>query len=323
MASSKIKMIAKRVLFLLISFCLSSGLAQTPPAIAGIRGGTFPDKWITGGPYCVEVPDWQVHEYNEDLFIIRESGCTDAEKPFLYLFFGKDRAMLQDTGAGPAETKRVVTAVISAWLKAHNRPSIPLVVAHSHSHGDHIAGDSQFKGLPAVTMVPLTVPGTAEFFGVRNWPTDTGQIDLGDRILDVIPIPGHDVLSLALYDRQTGILFTGDSLYPGRIYVKDFEAFRASTQRLVDFTHDRIVTHVLGCHIEQSITPYVDYPIGTRYAPYEAPAALSRAHLLEMNEALKDMNVSRDRKLLRDFTIWPIDAQHPFPHPHSVPNGKI
>jgi hypothetical protein len=33
-----------------------------------------------------------------------ESGCTDYEKPFLYLFFGKERAMLEDSGSGPAET---------------------------------------------------------------------------------------------------------------------------------------------------------------------------------------------------------------------------
>ena len=310
-------MTATRVLLLLLS--VGSGFAQAPPAIAGIRGGTFPDKWITGGPKCVEVPDWQVHEYNEDLYIIRESGCTDPEKPFLYLFFGKDRAMLQDTGSGPAETARAVNGVIAKWLKAHNRDAIPLVVMHSHSHGDHIAGDSQFKTLPGVTMVPLTVAGTAQFFAIKTWPTDIGQIDLGDRLIDIIPIPGHDTLSLALYDRQTGILITGDSLYPGRIYVKDFDAFKTSTQRLVDFTRDRIVTHILGCHIEQSTTPYVDYQIGTAYSPYELPLALSRAHLLEMNDTLQEMKASRDRKLLRDFTIWPIDPQHPFPHPAKKP----
>jgi glyoxylase-like metal-dependent hydrolase (beta-lactamase superfamily II) len=168
-------------------------------------------------------------------------------------------------------------------------------------------------------MVPLTVAGTAQFFAIKTWPTDIGQIDLGDRLIDIIPIPGHDTLSLALYDRQTGILITGDSLYPGRIYVKDFDAFKTSTQRLVDFTRDRIVTHILGCHIEQSTTPYVDYQIGTAYSPYELPLALSRAHLLEMNDTLQEMKASRDRKLLRDFTIWPIDPQHPFPHPAKRP----
>ena len=69
------------------------------------------------------------------------------------------------------------------------------------------------------------VAGTQEFFGIRKWPEDIGQIDLGGRVIDVIPIPGHDTLSIALYDRQTGILFSGDSLYPGRVFVRDFDAF--------------------------------------------------------------------------------------------------
>lgn len=261
----------------------------------------------------MEVPDWQIQQYNEDLFILRESGCTDYEKPFLYLFFGKQSALLEDTGSGPAETARAVHGVMSRWLKRNKRESIPLVVVHSHSHGDHIAGDSQFQSMKDVTMVPLTVEGTQAFFGIQRWPEDIGKIDLGDRIIDVIPIPGHDTLSLALYDRQTGILFSGDSLYPGRIFVRDFDAFTRSNQRLVDFTRGKIVNHILGCHVEQSTTPYIDYPVGTAYQPFEVPLQMSRAHLLEMNDALQQMKGSKERLFLRDFTIWPIDAQHPFP----------
>jgi hydroxyacylglutathione hydrolase len=282
---------------------------------AKLRGGQLPQKWITGGPNCMEIPDWQIQQYNEDLFILRESGCTDYEKPFLYLFFGKDRALLEDTGSGPAETERAVHGVMARWLKRNKRDSIPLVVTHSHSHGDHIAGDSQFQGRKEVTMVPLTVEATQAFFGIRNWPDDIGKIDLGDRVIDVIPIPGHDTLSIALFDRQTGILFTGDSLYPGRIFVRDFDAFVRSNQRLVDFTRGKTVTHILGCHVEQSTTPYVDYPVGTAYHPAEVPLQMSRAHLLEMNDALQHMKGSRERMFLRDFTIWPVDAQHPFPDP--------
>jgi hydroxyacylglutathione hydrolase len=280
---------------------------------AQVRGGELPQKWITGGPNCMQIPDWQIHQYNEDLFILRESGCTDPEKPFLYLFFGKERAMLEDTGSGPAETARAVQGVIARWLKRNKRDSIPLVVMHSHSHDDHIAGDGQFRGMRDVTMVPLTVAGTQAFFGIRNWPEDIGKIDLGDRIIDVIPIPGHDTLSIALYDRQTGILFTGDSLYPGRIFVRDFNAFVQSNQRLVDFTHGKTVTHILGCHVEQSTTPYLDYPVGTAYQPSELPLQMSRAHLLEMNDALQQMKGSRERMFLSEFTIWPLDERHPFP----------
>jgi len=278
-----------------LAFC------QAPePDGAGVRAGTLPGHWITGGPNCVEVPDWQVHQYNEDFYILRESGCTNYEKPFLYLIFGRDRVMLEDTGAGKPETARAVNAVIESWCKRNKRPSIPLVVTHSHSHGDHVAGDAQFS-----SVVPLTQEGTAKFFAIANWPESIGQIDLGERVLDVIPIPGHDALSVAFYDRQTGILLTGDSLYPGRLYVRDFPEFVRSTQRLVDFTNGKIIAHVLGTHIEQAAAPYRDYKVGTAYQPEEHELPLTRGTLLELNEALHAMNGQPRRMAFRDFTIWP------------------
>src|SRR5260221_14126006 len=55
---------------------------------AGLKPGTLAEPWQTGGPNGLPVPDWQVHEYNEDFYIPRESGCVHFEKPFLYLIFG-------------------------------------------------------------------------------------------------------------------------------------------------------------------------------------------------------------------------------------------
>jgi len=281
-------------------------MAQAPqPDGAGVQPGTFPAHWITGGPDRASVPPWQVHAYNDDFYILRESGCTNYEKPFLYLIFGSDKVLLEDTGAGKSDAARVVGEVIGKWLAAKHRDSIPLIVAHSHSHGDHVAGDAGFHTMPNATMVPLTVDGTREFYSIDSWPEGVGQIDLGNRVLDVIPIPGHDALSIAFYDRRTGILLTGDSLYPGRLYVRDFPAFRRSTQRLVDFTRGKIVAHILGTHIEQMSTPYKDYPVGTKYQPEEHELALSRGHLLELNEALDAMKDKPVRYALRDFTIWP------------------
>jgi hydroxyacylglutathione hydrolase len=39
----------------------------------------------------------------------------------------------------------------------------------------------------------------------------------------------------------------------------------AGSSRLVDFTQGKIVTHLLGNHIEQTRTAYLDYPVGTIY----------------------------------------------------------
>lgn len=283
-----------------VAFC------QAPePDGAGVRAGSLPAKWITGGPNCVEVPDWQVQEYNDDFYILRESGCTNYEKPFLYLIFGKDRVLLEDTGAGKPETLRIVNTVIESWCKRNGRETIPLLVTHSHSHGDHKAGDAQFVSRPNTSMVPLTVDGTAQAFGIAKWPETVGSVDLGGRVIDVVPIPGHDVLSIAFYDRQTGILLTGDSLYPGRLYVRDFPAFVKSTARLVEFTQGKVVAHVLGTHIEQAATPYKDYVVGTKYQPEEHALPLTRGTLLELNEGLKTMGTTPKRMAFRDFTIWP------------------
>jgi hydroxyacylglutathione hydrolase len=285
--------------------CLYSSAQAPEPNGAGMRAGTLPRSWRTGGPSCENVPKWQIHEYNPDLYILRENGCVNPEKPFLYLFFGREKALLIDTGAGKTDVEAAVSSVIQKWSLANHRQPPPLIVGHSHSHDDHVAGDAQFLARANTTMIPLTVEGTGKFFGIAHWPADTGHIELGDRTIDVIPIPGHDTLSVAYYDRQTGLLFTGDSLYPGRLYVIDFQSFVASTERLVRFTDGKIVTHILGCHIEQARTPYLDYKVGTKYQPDEHPLELGRAELLELNEALKNMKTPK-RAAFRDFTIWPM-----------------
>ena len=277
----------------------------------GVEPGTFPSSWITGGPNCLEVPDWQIHEYNADLYILRQSGCVNYEKPFLYLFFGKERALLIDTGAGASDADAVTQKLIAKWMKRKQRAAIPLVVAHTHAHGDHTAGDKGFDGMPGTSLIPATVDAAQKAFGIQKWPEDMGSIDLGDRVIDVIPIPGHQPAHVAYYDRRTGILHTGDHLYPGRLYVSDFPAYLASTRRLVEFTASRPVAHVVGCHIEQSATPFVDYPVGTTYQPNEHGPTLGRGHLLELLAGLEAMNGKPVRALFRDFTIWPREPRPP------------
>src|SRR5882724_11994899 len=147
----------KHILFgsLVLAASFAGGAYAAQGDGMGLQPGALPTSWITGGPNCATVPDWQIHEYNEDFYILRESGCTNYEKPFLYLLFGKDRALLEDTGAGKSDAAQVVSELIAKWCALKGRTSIPLVVAHSHSHGDHIAGDPDFRGMANIAMVPL------------------------------------------------------------------------------------------------------------------------------------------------------------------------
>jgi hydroxyacylglutathione hydrolase len=272
-----------------------------------IERGTLPASWATAA-MCPETPPFRVHEYNSDLFILRQSGCTNFEKPFLYLLFGERSAMLVDTGAKTADVAGAVDQVVERWSARHGGRSVSLVVVHSHGHGDHVAGDAQFKGRANTTLVASSPEALGAFFGLTTWPTVSATYDLSGRLIDVIPIPGHEPASIALYDRRTALLMTGDTLYPGRLYVRDGPAFTASIQRLLDFTHDKPVAHILGAHIENTRTPYLDYPEGTTYQPDEHTLELGRAHLLELNDALTEMRGTIVRRIFRDFTVWPVPS---------------
>lgn len=289
------------------------GCAQLPEPDGGsIRPGNLPRQWQTGGPRCMEMPEWQVHEYNPDLYLLRQSGCTDYEKPFLFLFFGKDRALLLDTGSRNGNLVPTLQRTVHDWLTRNGRTSIPLVVAHTHPHGDHIAGDGAVQALhdPAmpITFLPPELEATKQFFKIAHWPDDPGHIDLGSRVIDVLAIPGHSALSLAFFDRQTAILFAGDSVYPGRLYVEDFPAFQASTERMIRFTDGKAVAHILGNHIEQARTPFLDYPVGTIYQPDEHVLELTRGDLLELEAGLLSLGGKPGRLALPNMTIWPVPA---------------
>jgi hydroxyacylglutathione hydrolase len=286
-----------RVLVLLATVVL--GL-QRAAAVPDFERGTFPSRWTPATVDCAGAPPFTVHEYNPTFIVIRQSGCTNFEKPFLYLMLGSREAMLVDTGAQGADPAGIVVDLLE-----RRTPPLPLVVVHSHGHGDHIAGDAAFRKRPNVRVVDAAPAALSAFFRIARWPADVGQYDLGGRVVDVIPIPGHQPASIAIYDRRTGILLTGDTLYPGRLYVRDQPAFIDSVKRLVDFTSTRAVTHVLGAHIENASTPFLDYPEGTRFQPDEHVLELGRAHLLELHDALTQMGASIVRRSLRDFTIWP------------------
>jgi glyoxylase-like metal-dependent hydrolase (beta-lactamase superfamily II) len=262
-----------------------------------LERGALPEHWPTGGPNCLEMQEFYIHEYNPTFYVLRQSGCTDYEKPFLYLIFGSEKALLWDTGSRNSRVREAVDRLMERWLKANKRESIPLLIAHSHGHGDHIAGDGQFAGRPDTMLIKPDVASVREFFR-------SGVLDLGGRPMDIIPIPGHTDDSIALYDRRTGILLTGDTVYPGRLYVNDFPAFKASIHTLAEFAAAHPIAHVLGNHIEQTRTPFVDYPVGTKYQPDEHELALSAGSIFELDRTLNGVDAPK-RVFLRDMTIDP------------------
>lgn len=261
--------------------------------------------WIAGT--TASEPTTQVQRYDADTFVIRQSVKTNFEAPFLYLLFGKDRALLLDSGAGGTPIRPAVDAVVAEWLAAHHRASIPLVVAHTHGHGDHHQGDAEFRARPDTTVVGLTPEEVAAFFRIADWPRQIVTYDLGGRVLDVIPTPGHQPAHIMLYDRRTRLLLTGDTLYPGRLYVpiNRFADFRASIDRVAAFLGKRKVAYVLGAHIEMTATPGKDLPNLAKAHPDEHPLELPYADLLELQKAVDGMGDKVVRDVHPDFIVTP------------------
>ncbi len=103
---------------------------------------------------------------------------------------------------------------------------------------------------------------------------------------------------------------TGDSICLGRLYVTgatgqdNWNFYKASMRRLVDFTATRPVTWVLGTHIEMNTTPGSHYPVGSTNHPSEHVLQLTRSHLLELDAAIH-AQMSPHIETHADFVIRP------------------
>ena len=253
--------------------------------------GSLPAQWNVGAEDCAAAsqPPLQVHAYEPQTFILRQSLCASFEGNFIYLLVGSDKALLIDTGAIADPQKMPLAKTIRELLPNKDDKKLPLLVAHTHRHSDHRAGDPQFASLPSVQIVPFELEGVRTFFGFTDWPNGIAHLDLGDRTVDVIPTPGHNETHLAFYDNKTGILFSGDFLMPARLLIQDAAAYRESALRVVDFLKTRPLTHILGAHIELN-TAGDAYRFGSHYHPDEHRLELTREDLTALPAAFDRFN---------------------------------
>lgn len=264
-------------------------------------------QWTHGSNDCSQNKDSfaQVVQYDSSTFVIRQNKCLNYEAPFLYLFIGSEMALLVDTGAKTELSFPLYQLVAEILGKKTNRlgAPLPLKVIHSHGHGDHKANDFQFLSKPGVALITADKESLLQFFQFRNWPDESVKYQLGDRELTIIPIPGHDPISIAIYDSQTKWLLTGDTVYPGRLYVRDWSAFKNSIVRLIRFCENNTVLFLMGNHIEMTDQPGVDYPTGTTFQPKEHALPLRTSALTEIRDACKGKNKAPTRDVHTDFII--------------------
>jgi len=264
-------------------------------------------KWIHGSDPCSQNtdPGLQVVQYNATTYILRQNKCLNYEAPFLYLFIGSEKALLVDTGAEAPDASFPLFETVTNILKKKDGASLPLIVIHSHGHGDHHAGDHQFVDKVNVRLVPPVKDSIVAFFKLKPWPTSQTLFDLGKRKVTIIPIPGHDELSVAIYDDTTHWLLTGDTIYPGRLYVRDGGAFRSSIVRLHSFSKTHPVSYLMGNHIEMTTTPGIDYPTGTTYQPKEHALPMGLNVLEELYKSCERMGDNIVYEVHDDFIIVP------------------
>lgn len=171
---------------------------------------------------------------------------------------GRDRDMLVDSGMGVVSLREQVPLVTEK----------PCLAVASHTHFDHMAGHHEFEERavhrdeaelmahptrantladPYVTKEIFTklppAPFNAAEYAVKAAPAtrilDDGDIiDLGDRRFEVIHTPGHSPGGIMLFEKDTGILFSGDIVYDGELiddaYHSDVEVYIATMKRIRD-----------------------------------------------------------------------------------------
>jgi glyoxylase-like metal-dependent hydrolase (beta-lactamase superfamily II) len=147
----------------------------------------------------------------------------------------------------------------------------------------------------------------AAFFHIPDWPRGEARFDLGGRILDIIPTPGHEPAHIMVYDARTQLLFSGDMLYPGRLYVPldRFGEFQASANRLAAFAKTHKIRALLGAHIEMTTNPGQDYPMRAATHPSEHPLPLPPVAIGELRKAVDDAGPTPQIDRHADFIVFP------------------
>lgn len=146
-----------------------------------------------------------------------------------YLFCGTKRAALIDTGMNVPDAKAL----------AEGLTDLPLILINTHGDPDHISGNGAFDTFymsPNEEENYRGCGGKGEFIPVHEGDV----IDLGDRPLRIIDIPGHTPGSIAILDEKNRVLVSGDSVEDGNIFMfgpmRNLDLYIKSMKHLLEYT---------------------------------------------------------------------------------------
>jgi hydroxyacylglutathione hydrolase len=161
--------------------------------------------------------------------------------PVSYLIRGEERALLFDSGSNRRDIRPVVESFTD----------LPVTVTFSHTHFDHLGNHVRFDRValfdhPSLRQRVVNSRFTPSLrqhlklgrpsFRVAEWWAAGDVVDLGERELEILPVPGHSPESIALLDRDRGQLFLGDFLYNYELYVEDVDQYLNSCEALLQRT---------------------------------------------------------------------------------------
>ncbi len=264
--------------------------------------------WYSGDVNCelATAPAVETFQLDASTYIFRQNKCLHYEAPFLYLFLGDKQAVLLDTGAIESAEKMPLAShiknIMSAYYQSGKIPT--LMVLHSHNHSDHVAGDKQFIAAGFANVIGAKRENVMQFANLWHWPAGQFEFDLGNRRLMLYPTPGHQHGAISVYDQQTQILYTGDTFYPGRLYVRDWLQFKASIAKLVSITQQHPVRGLLGAHIEIDRHGH-EFEVGAKFHHNEAFLPLSVDDLKDLASKITHLDKPREVKF-KNFRVVPV-----------------
>ena len=147
----------------------------------------------------------------------------------IFLAAGKEKALVIDTGMTGIDIHKAAKEVTDK----------PLMLINTHSDPDHTGGNAQFTEF---MMHPSEMMLYHNIFHQRGrvLPVFEGDIiNLGERKLEVIHVPGHTPGSITLLDREERCLIGGDPIQiDGEIYMfglhRDMEAYVFGMEHLME-----------------------------------------------------------------------------------------
>lgn len=160
-----------------------------------------------------------------------------------FLLTGDSQALLLDSGMTTPNAREL----------AEELTDLPLSLLNTHADRDHVAGNAAFERI-YISPCELVHPQLSTLTSAQVNPVWDGDvIDLGNRELEAIALPGHTPGSMALLDRASGMLFSGDPIQRnGRIFMfgamRSIPAYIHSLKRLR--TRADQITSIWPCHAD-------------------------------------------------------------------------